>query len=113
MKRSRNAQDVMEFSSAKIEEIVQDIRAAVAMTTSERKSEFTKKYPDFVERFPVLFDNCCEPDFEYPRFRFMMRMLEEVNQNKKSQEEASKEVGQMMFDKYVKPVISTKNVDNI
>ena len=103
MKRDRDSGVAeVEYSSEEIIAIVNDIVASTLPVT-ERKTEYTKKYPEFVERYPVLFASSCEDNFDYNRFKYMMRMREQVTSNKKTLEDASKEVGQRMFDAYVKP----------
>lgn len=103
MKRDRNSEQ--DLSSSAIMEIVHDIRTST-LSVSETKTEYAKKYPDFAEQYPVLFASVCEPDFDMNRFKYIMGMRDQVRNNEKSLHDASVQVGQRLFDHYVKPHVS-------
>ena len=103
MKRIRDAES--EFPSAVIKEIVEDIRQST-LSVIQKKAFFEKRYPEFFENFPTLSEACCAPDFDYGRFKYMMKMRDDVLQDKRTLDGASKEVGQKLFDHYVKPHIN-------
>ena len=101
MKRPRD-EDSTEFTSRVIMDIVEDIRGN-ALTIAERKSRFERKYPEFFKNMPTLAESCCDPDFDYSRFKSMMILRDQVMNKEKTLENASIEVGQTLFDHYVKP----------
>ncbi|NBP66911.1 MAG: hypothetical protein EBU66_19980, partial [Bacteroidetes bacterium] len=68
----------------------------------DKQREFANKYEEFRMKYPVLFDLACSDDFDMTRFKYMMRLREEVNTNKRTLENASEEIGQKLFDVYVK-----------
>jgi hypothetical protein len=103
-KRERDTEHT--FPSSTICDIVKDILASTKPAT-ERKAEYAKKYPEFSEQFPVLFASACEPDFDFNRFKYMMRMRDQVLDNSRTHESASTEIGQRLFDHYVKPTLKT------
>ena len=106
MKRTRDAE--CDFTSSDIIKMVDDIRAN-SLTMVERKSEYSKKYPEFFENMPTLAESSCDPDFDYTRFKFMLRLRDQVTNKEKTLENASIEVGQTLFDHYVKPHIQEPN----
>jgi hypothetical protein len=103
MKRIRDAES--EFPSSVIKEIVEEIRQS-KLSVIQKKAYFEKKYSEFFENFPTLSDACCSPDFDYGRFKYMMTMRDNVLQEKVTLDGASKEIGQKLFDHYVKPHIN-------
>lgn len=92
------------LSSSEIIAIVNEIREFTG-TAEARAMYFTKKYPFFVERYAILFAASCSPSFDYTRFRYMMSLRDQVTSNKKTLDDASKEVGQVLFDQYVVPIV--------
>ena len=74
-------------------------------TAEARKVYFTNKYPFFAERYVALLATSCSPGFDYARFRYMMSLRDKVTSNVRTLEDASKEVGQVLFDQYVAPVV--------
>lgn len=107
MKRARNNDDnTFDSSSDNIIGIVNDILANKNQyTVAQCKDKYSKMFPDFAENFPVLFANVCEPNFDIEKFMYMMTMRDNIVNKSTTLEAASKEVGQTLFDKYVKPVI--------
>ena len=87
--------------------IVNDIIATSSMLGSAQDSKniLSEKYPEFCKAFPILFASACEPGFDIKRFIYMMHMRDKVTNKTTSFEEASKAVGQALFDEYVQPVI--------
>jgi hypothetical protein len=106
MKRDRISEDALPSSQIKM--IVDDIVAHTG-SVADRKRVFSKKYPEFVDRYPALFGTACEPGFDYNRFLYMMGMLDKVTTRQSTLDDASKEVGQALFDQYVAPVINEKS----
>lgn len=103
MKRDRDPPGY--YDSNTIISIVEDIYKT-NKSVAEKKTEYNRKYPDFAEQFPVLFESCCEPDFDVARFKSMIRLRDDIQTNKTTFEQASKKVGQSLYDEYVKPHVS-------
>lgn len=95
--------------SSEIVNIVQDIITTTSMLRSVQDSKdiHMSKYPEFAKAFPVLFASACEPNFDFVRFRYMINMRDKITNNTTTLEDASKEVGQTLFDKYVQPIVNT------
>jgi hypothetical protein len=68
-----------------------------------RKIEAQKTYADFERRYPMLFATACADDFDMDRFVYMMQMKMRIDQRELTAEQASIEVGQTMFDRFVAP----------
>lgn len=106
-KRSRNADE--ELSSDEILTIVRDIMTA-PLTVKDKARVYRTKYPEFAERYEHLFNMACEPNFEFEKLEYMIRLREKVNTGRMTFENASKQVGQKMFDEYVKPMVDKQKM---
>lgn len=108
MKRSRGT---THFTSDEILRIVDDIRDSMTQGTvaggeNARRQHFEKKYPEFADRHRHLFDMVCENEFDRDRLKYMLEMRDSIEKKDISFENASKQIGQKMFDVYVKPKIN-------
>lgn len=70
-----------------------------------KKLSFTAKYKSFTQQYPLLFDMCCDDSSDFSHLEFMIEMMQKVQDNKKSAEVANVDVGQKMFDHFVKPLV--------
>lgn len=62
-----------------------------------------EKFKFFIERYPMLFDMVTkEAGFEYSSLEYFLSMRDEIIKQRITSEEASKQVGQVWFDKYYK-----------
>ena len=62
------------------------------------------KFKFFIERYPMLFDMVTkEAGFDYSSLEYFLSMRDEIIKQRITTEEASKQVGQVWFDKYYKP----------
>jgi hypothetical protein len=62
------------------------------------------KFKFFIERYPMLFDMVTkEAGFDYSSLEYFLSMRDEIIKQRITSEEASKQVGQVWFDKYYKP----------
>lgn len=104
-KRARDEE--CKLPSPKIMDIVTEIRNYDG-PANRRTEYFEKKYPEFVTNYVSLFTMACEPDFDIERLRYMLDLKNKIDQNKVSFEAASREVGQKMFDVYVKDKVNDK-----
>lgn len=95
--------------SSDIIRIVRDIvnTSSMLRSVADSKDIHTNKYPEFAKAFPVLFTSACEPNFDFVRFMYMMNMRDKIFNQATTVEDASKEVGQALFDEYVKPIVKT------
>jgi hypothetical protein len=89
------------LSSDEIVTIVNDIRA-IGGRAKDRAREAAKRYPEFHQRYPFLFDMVCADDFDYGRFQYMIQMKTRVDATQMTQEQAATKIGQDLFNVYVK-----------
>jgi hypothetical protein len=63
---------------------------------------FENKYSNFKKKYPKLYDMACnQPNMDMKNFEFMLSMLSKMQSSDISQYDASAEVGQFMYDKYI------------
>ncbi len=90
-----------------IKNIVMDIKnIVIAIQESNNKNKeayFAKIYPEFKEKYPMFYKIACTTKMELANLDFMLAMLEKINTNLSTEFDASAEVGQMLFNKYVEP----------
>jgi hypothetical protein len=93
------------------DEIIAIVETMVAQTGSAKEKQrlFQKSFADFAEKYPTLFQMACEPDFNIDRLVYMLSMREAVSSQKLTQHQASVNVGENLFQEYVKPLVDAKN----
>lgn len=62
-----------------------------------------KDYAKLNTNFPSIFEKTLKGTIELPRLKFMLKMIDEVRNNKISKHSASVTVGQELVDNIVKP----------
>ena len=95
--------DAIRIIVKEILSIIQDKKATTPH--SEIVNNITKdtKFKFFIERYPMLFEMVTKDAvFDNESFEYFLSMRNEIIKNKITSEEASKEVGQVWFDKYYK-----------
>jgi hypothetical protein len=65
--------------------------------------DIKKKYSEFEEKYPKLFENVVSKDFDIDNLKYMLNQMNEISENNLSQHDASVGVGGMLVDKYIKP----------
>jgi hypothetical protein len=83
--------------------IIHDNKGKVPHTQIVNKISSDDKFKFFIERYPMLFDMVTkETGFEYSSLEYFLSMRDEIIKQRITSEEASKQVGQVWFDKYYK-----------
>jgi hypothetical protein len=98
------------LGNKEIKEIVQDIMSVIHENKGKmphanivNKMTQDEKYKFFIERYPMLFEMVSkESGFDYSSLEYFLSMREEIIKKNITSEEASKQVGQVWFDKYYK-----------
>lgn len=90
------------------EEILSIVREIVTSngTTKEKMKTFSKSHPSFAERYPALLEMACAPNFDMQRLEYMLNLRGQIQSKARTVEDASIEVGQVLFNEYVKPNIN-------
>lgn len=88
----------------KIEKICHEI---INSHSSNKEVVFSKKYKEFAEKYPMLLKKCCERNADVSNLGYLLSMLKNIQQNKMTEHVASTNVGQKLFDSYVKPTVDS------
>lgn len=80
----------------------------------ENKSEyFADVYSNFKKKFPMLYEMACSEHFDINHLEYMIRSAKNVNAGQVTHEDASKQVGQTMFDHFVGPALANARESDI
>jgi len=83
--------------------IIQDKKGTIPHINIVNTIAGDSKFKFFIERYPMLFDMVTKDAvFDNESFEYFLSMRDEIIKNKVTSEEASKEVGQVWFDKFYK-----------
>lgn len=93
------------MSTTDIRKTVQYIREFIGkggnMSMEDRVNKLKSEHAFFADRYPMLFDMCIKPDFNYDHLNYFLTMRDKIIDNKISADDASKQVGKEWFDKFV------------
>lgn len=104
-KRTHEEVEPEKLSSAEVLAIVREM-VDHRGNEKDKARVFRKKYPSFVEGYPVLFEMACRPQFDFARLQYMLSLKDSVEKNTLSQHDASVRVGKVLYDVYVKDKVS-------
>lgn len=108
--RKRPGPDTADYGAEEILETVQALQE-LRGSVKARQEAGRKMYPEFAERYPVLFEMACTPGFNMTRLRHMLGLRESVRSDHMSLDQASAQVGQELFNIYVKDSVASKPAD--
>jgi hypothetical protein len=106
-KRGTEDTDGINFSNAEIMTVLTEIRAHRA-PPKDRVRVFRRKYPEFADRHPRLFEMACDDAFDMGRLEAMLGLRARVDTSEMTAENASKLVGQALFNQYVQPLVDAE-----
>lgn len=86
-------------------DIVRRIRS-IHGSARERQSYALRHFPDFCERYERLLGMACEDHFDLNNLEYMLRMREAIRGQQMTVDQASAQVGQVFFDRFVQPKLS-------
>lgn len=87
---------------------IENIVVIIQNSTQKNKEEhYANIYPEFKQKYPLIYTMVCTTKMDMNNLKFMLTMLAQMHKNEKTQYDASADVGQMLFDKYVDPKINT------
>lgn len=81
--------------------IRQYIEKGGATSLDDRINKLKTDHSFFAERYPMLFDMCVRPEFDFNNLNYFLQKRDEITENKITVDDASKQIGQEWFDKYV------------
>lgn len=82
-----------------------DILREVVLEIRADPVEGIKKYPWFPKQYPRLHQMCLNPVFDLNMFQKMLDAKQKMQNAELSEHDASVEVGTLLVDKYVKPLL--------
>ena len=91
-----------------IEKYIKDNKKRRKKNLEEFDKEIKIVYEDFYLKYPALFSKIIDGSLEKNQFNFMLNMMCKVKNDELSDHDASVQVGQVLVDKYVKPVLDDK-----
>lgn len=87
-------------------EAIWKIANIITQSTHPNKAEFfAEKYKNFLQKYPVLYVSLCKPDFDMNRLKYMMGIMNDVNTTDRTMDDATKMIGQQLFDEFVDPIV--------
>lgn len=93
-----------------MDDIVRIVDYIQNSSVPNKSEHFSVKYKNFKEKYPTLFEIACrEEKIDRTMFNMMLEKAKAVKRKELSQHDASVEVGQTLYDKYVDPLI--KNIE--
>jgi len=104
-KRAHDDVDANELENDEILRVVEEMAQDTSRSPKEKKKYYQRKFPEFAERYNALFEMACRPNFDMPRLRYMLAMRSRIQSQSLTVEQASAQVGQAMFNHYVKPIV--------
>jgi len=79
--------------------IIDAIRNSIIQNKEEY---FATIYPSFKDKYPVLFKMACtNNDMDISTLEYMLDMLQKIKDNNMTQYDASADVGQKLYDRYI------------
>jgi acetyl-CoA carboxylase beta subunit len=72
------------------------------------EEELKSRYPSFFKQCPTLFAMIYRKDLDDQKLNMMLSYFAQVKEGSMTYENASKDVGQKLFDEYVKPIVGDK-----
>ena len=84
-----------------IESVVKIVNKIQQSTESDKETYFANIYTAFKEQYPVLYKTACTEKIDMDQFMYLVDKAKQIEDNTISQHDASVEVGQKMYDRYI------------
>jgi|UniRef100_A0A6C0CW72 hypothetical protein len=72
---------------------------------TKKEEYFVTKYKTIADEYPMIIKKACDDDFDYAKMFWMIDKKLEVDSQRISQHDASIEVGEVLVDQYIKPIV--------
>lgn len=97
------------------EQILAIVQAIQSASIRNKEEHFAQQYADFKTKYPMLYKMACSPEkMDINNLKYMISVLQKMEDTNISQFDASARVGHMLYNKYihdqVKDLPPTKNV---
>lgn len=77
-----------------------------SLVGKEKEAYFVNKYSDISNKYPMIIKKACEKEFDYSKILWMIDQQNKVQTKEISQHEASVQVGKLLVDEHIKPLIN-------
>jgi hypothetical protein len=85
-----------------VEKIKSIVKAIQATNVPNKKEYFENKYSNLKQKYPKLYEMACSDEpMDMSNLDYMLSMLAKMKEENMSQHDASVNVGQFMYDKYI------------
>lgn len=75
-----------------------------------KEEVFGEKYSNFKQQYPILFEVACRKEkIDENMLQMMIAMASKISTNEVTQFDASAQVGQILYNKYVEPIIGSQD----
>ena len=94
--------------------IISDVAEIKSYLKKNRKNKnleenAKEEFKDFEYKYPVIFKKILDNTLDNEQFLMMMNMMQKMQDNELTEHDASVQVGQVLVDKYVKPMLEKKD----
>lgn len=90
------------MSQLSSEKIITIVTAIQETNVPNKAAYFENKYANFKKKYPALYEQACKNEkIDMTTLKFMLGMLNQIGTADVSQHDASANVGQMLYDKYI------------
>lgn len=91
------------------EHVLKIVKYIVDSNVTNKESHFETRFAVFKKKYPQLYKKACtETDFDMDNLRVMLNMINSIQSKEKEQFDAETLVGQMLYDKYIAPMVTTE-----
>lgn len=88
--------------SLSVEKILSIVTAIQNTNVPNKAAYFANTYANFMTKYPVLYEQACKNEkMDLKTLQFMLNMLEKMQTDDLTQHDASANVGQLLYDKYI------------
>jgi hypothetical protein len=92
-------------------ERVRSIATKIRQSTVPNKAiYFSSTFSNFKTRYPLLYDMVCSDRCDDSMLNYMLSMVEKISEGNKTSDDASVDVGQALFDRYVGSVVDVEKL---
>tara|TARA_A100001015_G_scaffold307453_1_gene403403 strand:- start:13 stop:390 length:378 start_codon:yes stop_codon:yes gene_type:complete len=112
------SEKVKSLSSSQIETIFHDIledrkihRKLIKKKPDQFYEMMLTKYNTFAEDYPGIYKKTVEGTMNKNMFQYMLQMMKQVESKSVTEHNASVKIGEMLVNKYVKPIIKDNKLD--
>lgn len=90
------------MSSIPTDKIMNIVKTISESKVPNKEQHFENIYGNFKKKYPNLYAKACsDKQMDIDNLNFMLSMLNKMNEDNVSQYDASAQVGQMLYDKYI------------